>query len=132
MDTIAIVGTGLIGRAWTVVFARGGHAVNIWDEDPAAVEQAMRFVADAVAALASAGALDEEAAQVTERVRPCATLEEALASASYVQESTAERLDVKQAVFARMDALATPDAILASSTSTMPASRFSEALPGRH
>lgn len=33
-DIIGIVGAGLIGRAWTCVFARAGHQVQLWDPDP--------------------------------------------------------------------------------------------------
>jgi len=31
LEQIAIIGTGLIGRAWAMVFARAGHSVRIWD-----------------------------------------------------------------------------------------------------
>ena len=31
MEQIAIIGAGLIGRAWAMVFARAGHSVRIWD-----------------------------------------------------------------------------------------------------
>src|SRR5262249_8048395 len=60
------------------------------------------------------------------------TLAEAVGDADYVQENTAERLDVKRQVYAQMDAAARPACILASSTSTIPASAFSEGLEGRH
>ena len=57
---------------------------------------------------------------------------DAVADADYVQENTAERVDVKRQVYAQMDAAAKPDCILASSTSTIPASVFSEGLKGKH
>ncbi len=59
------------------------------------------------------------------------TLGEALASADYVQESAPERVEVKRALFEELDRLAAPDAILASSTSGIPASSFTEGLAGR-
>ena len=65
------------------------------------------------------------------RVSAAATLAEALQDADYVQENTAERVDVKQQVYAQMDAAAPPDCILASSTSTIPTSVFSEGLKGK-
>jgi 3-hydroxyacyl-CoA dehydrogenase len=43
-----------------------------------------------------------------------------------VQESTPERVEIKRAIFAELDGLAAPDAILASSTSGIPASSFTE------
>jgi L-gulonate 3-dehydrogenase len=54
-----------------------------------------------------------------------------LADADYVQENTPEKLDVKRAVFARLDAAAPPGAILASSTSALLPSTFTDHLPGR-
>ena len=59
------------------------------------------------------------------------TLGEALASADYVQESAPERVEVKRELFDELDRLAAPDAILASSTSGIPASSFTEGLAGR-
>jgi 3-hydroxyacyl-CoA dehydrogenase len=58
------------------------------------------------------------------------TLEAALAGADWVQESVAERLDIKQALFARLDAAAPAHAILASSTSAIPGSQFMAGLKG--
>ena len=70
-------------------------------------------------------------AAVRARLRRAATLEEALDGASHVQESTPEDVGVKRHVFSRLDALAPADAVLASSTSAILPSRFTEALPGR-
>ena len=36
MSTVAIIGTGFIGRAWAITFARAGHDVALWDKDRAA------------------------------------------------------------------------------------------------
>ncbi len=69
---------------------------------------------------------------VLARIKPAATLEEALAEADYVQENTPEELDIKIKVFQRLDAAAKPDAVLASSTSALLPSRFTEGLTGRH
>ena len=64
---------------------------------------------------------------VAARMRPAATLEAALDGAVYVQENTPEDVEVKRAVFARLDAAAAPDAVLASSTSAILPSAFTEA-----
>jgi L-gulonate 3-dehydrogenase len=55
-------------------------------------------------------------------------LGEAVAAADYIQESAPERLAVKQALYAELDRLVGPDAIIGSSTSGLPASTFTEAL----
>jgi len=65
------------------------------------------------------------------RITPAATLAEAVNGADYVQENIGEKLVEKQALFAELDRIAAPGAILASSTSTIPASKWSEKLAGR-
>lgn len=131
MDTIAIIGTGLIGRSWAMVFARAGHAVRIWDAEPRAAQAAIAIIGERLGDLRAAGLLAEEPAVVAARITPVASMAECLAGAAYVQENGPERLDPKIALFAAMDALCPPEVILASSTSGIPASAFTENLPGR-
>ena len=128
---VAVVGAGLIGRAWAIVFARAGHAVTIHDADAAALRTSLDTIDASLGDLKAAGLLDEAPATVRARIRPAATLAEAVRDAGYVQENIGENLALKQALFAEMDRIAAPDAILASSTSTIPASQWSEGLPGR-
>ena len=59
------------------------------------------------------------------------TLEEAVRDAEYVQESGPERLEVKMETFARLDSVAKSETILASSTSAIVPSKFTEQLKGR-
>ena len=131
MTRIAVIGAGLIGRAWSIVFARAGFEVALWDPDAAAVPAARDFIAARLPELADAGLLAEAPAAVLARLRQAATLAEAVAGVAHVQESGPERVADKQALFAELDRLAAPETILASSTSGIPASAFTEHLPGR-
>lgn len=131
MTTIGIVGAGLIGRAWAIVFARAGCTVRMTDASPAATEAALGIIAESLRDLYGAGLLDEEADAVLARISVAADLAGAVADADYVQENAAERREVKREVFAAMDRLAKPEAILASSTSAIPGSAFTEGLEGR-
>jgi L-gulonate 3-dehydrogenase len=132
MATIALVGAGLVGRAWAICFARAGHAVRIYDEAPGAAAKALEFAAGALPSLAAEDLLDgQSVAEVASRMNVARALEDALADADYVQESTPEDLDTKKRVFSRLDALAGPDAVLASSTSALLPSRFTAELAGR-
>jgi L-gulonate 3-dehydrogenase len=132
MEKIGIIGAGLIGRAWAMVFARAGHPVKLWDSDAAAVPNALRLIEEAARELRGFGLITEDPRIVSARVSGTTTLAEAVNDADYVQENTAERVDVKRRVYAQMDAAAEPDCILASSTSTIPASVFSNGLKGKH
>jgi 3-hydroxyacyl-CoA dehydrogenase len=128
----AIVGSGFVGRAWAISFARAGAQVALWDQDPEAPAAARTYIAGILDELARQDLLEGQAADaVLARIRPTTELADALESVDHVQENTPERLEVKQAVFARLDAAAPPDAVLASSTSAILPSAFTAELPGR-
>ena len=131
-EHIAIVGAGLIGRAWAIVFARAGCSVAIYDALPEALAGCEKLLHENISDLAQHGLIKEAPAAVLARITPVATLAEALQGAALVQENVRETIEAKRAIFAEMDALAAPDTILASSTSWLMASEFSEDLPGRH
>ena len=131
MERIAIVGAGLIGRAWAIVFARAGHPVVMYDADAGAIANAQRLTQEALRELREAGLISEAPEVVGKRIVTAATLADCVRDADYVQENTAERLEVKREVYAQMDAAAKPRCILASSTSTIQTSRFAEGLAGK-
>ena len=128
---IAVIGAGLIGRAWTIVFARAGHPVALYDANAKALSRSLVLIDGGLADLEAAGLLDEEPAVTRARIAPVVTLAEAAAGAGYVQENIGETLAAKKTLFAELDGLVAPEAILASSTSTIPASLWSADLAGR-
>lgn len=129
---IAVIGSGLIGRSWSLIFALGGHDVRLYDPDADALACAGQRIAAALQSMAASGLCTPGAAQAAaERVSVAQTLEDAVADAAYLQESTPERLEVKQQVFRMLDEATSPDCVLASSTSGFPASAFTDALAGR-
>ncbi|UYO93146.1 3-hydroxyacyl-CoA dehydrogenase [Pollutimonas sp. M17] len=131
MEKIAIVGAGLIGCAWASVFSRAGHPVVLYDGVASALEAALPAIEANLASQRKAGLISEDTKQIMQRVSVNADLKEALRGASLVQENIREAVDAKQAIFALMDEAAAPDAILASSTSGIPASSYTENLKGR-
>ncbi|MGR3823642.1 MAG: 3-hydroxyacyl-CoA dehydrogenase [Salipiger marinus] len=129
-DPVAIIGAGLIGRSWAALFARAGHPVQVWDADPGVLDRFAADMATLCDTLVAERLLTDRDATLA-RIRTCPTLEEAAAGVALVQENGPERLEVKQDLFARLDAAAAPGTILASSTSAIVASRFTEGLAGR-
>lgn len=127
---VAVVGAGLIGQAWALVFARGGCEVALWDGDAAALDRALGLIG-ALAADLQASGLVADAAALTARIRIEPELAAALAGVSHVQENLPERVELKREIFTRLDALAPAQAVIASSTSSIPASVFTGDLPGR-
>jgi L-gulonate 3-dehydrogenase len=131
-EVCAIVGCGLIGRAWAIDFARAGWRVRLFDPAPGAVEQALSTVDGLLADLVENGLLSREGKRAARgRLEPVASLEAALAGAAWVQESAPERLELKRELWRELDRLADPETVLASSTSALLPSRFTEDLTGR-
>ena len=126
----AIIGAGLIGRAWAVVFARAGWTVRLFDAVPAQLATARQLIAQSLSEQEQAG-LVTDASAALERIAPCTRLSQALTDACWVQENLPEEVALKRTAFAEFDRLASPDAILASSTSAIVASQFTADLAGR-
>jgi 3-hydroxyacyl-CoA dehydrogenase len=126
----AVIGTGLIGRAWAIVFARAGRSVRLWDASAGSLTEAEQRIAENLAELEAQG-LIEDAQAARARVSVAASLEDALDGAVWMQESVAEVPEIKAALFAEADRFAPEAAILASSSSAIAASRFTEQVAGR-
>jgi 3-hydroxyacyl-CoA dehydrogenase len=129
MPEVAIIGAGLIGRAWTIVFARAGWNVRVWDpvaEARGAAPGLLRASMEDLHARDLLGDVDSALA----RVAICDSLPSAVAGADLVQENGPEIVDLKRTVFRELDRHAKPGAILASSSSAIVASLFTEGLAG--
>jgi L-gulonate 3-dehydrogenase len=131
-EKIAIIGAGLVGRAWAITFARAGRDVVLWDPDANAVDQAIALIGPLLPDLEDNGILrGEHAADVARRIKGAPALKAALDGAMHVQENAPEKVDVKRALFSELDKIAAPDVVLASSTTAILPSHFTEHVPGR-
>ena len=126
---IATAGAGRMGRGIALAFAWGGYDVALIDlkpRDAIAAErlrrEALNETAASLAMLAELGAMPGDAVErVLARIRvvPQALAAQALAAADVVFECVTETLEAKRDAFAQLSSLARPNAILASTTSTM-------------
>ncbi len=57
MARVAMIGTGFIGRAWAITFARAGHEVALWDQAEDAPARAIEFITSVLPDLATNGLL---------------------------------------------------------------------------
>jgi L-gulonate 3-dehydrogenase len=129
---VAVIGSGLIGRAWAISFARAGHQVRLWSPTPGRCDEALRYIEQLLPDLANHDLLNGlSAAAVRQNMHASSSLSDAVNNADHVQENAPENVVTKRQLFAELDALAPPHAVLASSTSDIPASLFTEGLAGR-
>lgn len=120
---IAVIGAGLIGTSWAIVFARAGFSVNLTDIDESRLAAAENYLARLP---------NFKGNGTAGTIALCETLESAVIDVALVQECGPENVELKGQLFAELDRHAPEDAILASSSSSIVASRFTERLPGRH
>ncbi len=129
--TLAVIGAGLIGRAWAMVFARAGWRVRLHDRDARATRRGARRSSRRASTSRRVTGSSPSRRRRWRASTIVPALADALAGVDWVQENLPEMLDVKREVFAALDRHAPPEAVLASSTSAIPPSQFTETLPGR-
>ncbi|CAL1300597.1 unnamed protein product [Larinioides sclopetarius] len=130
---IAVVGCGLIGRSWAMLFASGGYNVMIYDKDETASLDALTTIKEELHKLESLTLLRGElsAEEQVELISRAEDLETCVKDAFFVQESVPECVEMKKIIFNKLDKLATEDMILSSSTSCITPSTFTEDLKHR-
>lgn len=117
---VALLGAGQIGRGWAALFAAFGAEVRIVDPDSRTLEHAHRSLA--IARELGIGAAEPG------HILPAGAAA-AVRDAEWVQESLPEDLQAKRAALAQLGEALPPDAIVASSTSTLTASAIASGLP---
>lgn len=128
---IGIVGAGLVGSGWAVVFARAGHQVLVFDPSPEVRAKVIPWAQTALNDLAEVGLADDAGAALA-KISVVESLSQAVSSADYIQESVFERVDVKTEVCRQIGPLLKPGAVVGSSSSGIPASAFTEDCANRN
>jgi 3-hydroxybutyryl-CoA dehydrogenase len=119
MSRMAVVGAGTMGNGIAHVFAQHGWQVVLVDVVPAALERALATIRGNLERQLKKGALSAEQRDAAlARLAPTGDLA-AVAEAELVVEAALEREEVKLPLFADLDRLAPPAAILASNTSSI-------------
>jgi 3-hydroxyacyl-CoA dehydrogenase len=124
---VAVIGAGLVGSGWAIVFAQAGLQVRIYDANPDATERALSLIPEQLKELSSFGLVDDPIA-VAANLKPTYQLAEALEGAAYAQESVLERVDLKFALMQQLEEVAPSDLVIGSSSSGIPASAFTRGL----
>ncbi|KAM9802857.1 lambda-crystallin homolog isoform X1 [Syngnathus typhle] len=128
MKIITIIGSGLIGRSWAMVFASGGYSVKIHDNQPGQAAVALTEIKKQMMELQEVGMLRGQlsATQQLALLSSHDDLQQALQGAFFVQECVFENVEVKQNLFRDLERLVGEDVILSSSTSYLvPSAVFS-------
>jgi 3-hydroxybutyryl-CoA dehydrogenase len=118
--TVAVVGTGTMGRGIVQVSAQGGMCVIAYDEKPGAAQAAKDYIASTLTGLVEKGRVPEaDAKAAVDRIVVAKDIGE-VSKADVVIEAVVEQLAAKQDLFANLEGIVGPDTILASNTSSIP------------
>ena len=128
IETVGIVGTGLMGHGIALTFARAGLTVHA--HDPAL--QSLRSLEERVAAsMEAVGGESPDIENTLDRIAIHPFLADAVANADLVIEAVPEKLDLKRSVFRDIAAAAPGDCIFASNTSVLPITEIAAGLTSR-
>jgi 3-hydroxybutyryl-CoA dehydrogenase len=119
LDTIAVIGAGLMGRGIAYVSAVGGYQTILQDISPQALDRALAQIRKDLDDAVARGKLEAAAAPAA-FARIVAEQElDAAARADFVIEAVPEDMDLKLRTFARLDELCPPHVVLATNTSAL-------------
>jgi 3-hydroxybutyryl-CoA dehydrogenase len=122
---IAVIGAGLMGHGIALTLARAGQYVAITDP----MEDSRRSVASRIQhSMKAMGVSDADAAKALKMIEVCNTTAAAVRNADVVFEAAPEKMDLKRAIFAEIEAHAPETCILASNTSVMPITQIMSGL----
>jgi 3-hydroxybutyryl-CoA dehydrogenase len=126
---VTVVGSGYMGKGIAHTLARGGARVTLVDQDPVLTERAYHAMVADVEKAESDGLLDAGSAdRVRENTTWAPLLADGVRGARLVVEAVYEDIDVKRAVLERIEAVARPDAVIATNTSAIPVGDLATAL----
>ncbi|MBC2639598.1 MULTISPECIES: 3-hydroxyacyl-CoA dehydrogenase family protein [unclassified Rhodococcus (in: high G+C Gram-positive bacteria)] len=121
---VGVVGAGTMGAGVAECLAQAGHDVSVVDPDPRAVDGARSRMRDSLRLAILLGRTGgPKPAEVAARVRWTDSPTD-LRDAAFVIECVPERIDLKEKVFAELDRVCEPEAILATCTSGIPVNRL--------
>lgn len=116
LETVAVIGNGIIGHGIAQVFAASGKAVVLIGRDQASLARAMERIASSLGDFAKHELIDPAAIPATiARIRTSTQLDDA-ASAQLVIEAVTEDLPLKLDIFEKLDSICPPPTVLASSS----------------
>lgn len=123
--TVAVIGTGSVGASWVALFLAHDMSVVAHDPGSGAEQRARDFISDAWPALLDLGAARAPKPPL-EKLTFASTAAEAARNADLIQENIPEKPNLKARVLREIDAAATPNKIILSSTGGIPPSQLQE------
>ncbi len=125
---VAVLGAGTMGNGIAQVCAMAGYTVALYDPQPGAVQRALGTVRGNLDKGVERGKVTAQAREsALAHLREATDLPSAAAEADLVVEAVPERMELKTGIFAELDRVAPPHAVLATNTSSLSVDRIADA-----
>ena len=115
INTVGIVGSGVIGASWSALFLAAGYDVINYDPDPDNASKTEAYIDQAWGSLTDLGLITEKASP--NRIRYVDRVADAAEGAQFIQESVPERIEIKHDTYRLLEPALGDGAIVASSSS---------------
>ena len=116
---IGVIGAGAMGAGIAQVAAQAGHSVILHDNQPGAAKAGIDNIRRQLEKRVAKGKMIQgDVDNIIARLQPADAID-ALADSHLVIEAIVENLEIKRQVFAQLEALCSPDTLLASNTSSL-------------
>uniref|UniRef100_A0A8I3S6Q6 L-gulonate 3-dehydrogenase n=2 Tax=Canis lupus familiaris TaxID=9615 RepID=A0A8I3S6Q6_CANLF len=118
---VLILGSGLIGRSWAMLFASGGFKVKLYDIEQQQVTNALETIRKEMKILEQSGSLrgSLSSEEQLSLISGCSNIQAAVEGAGHIQECVPENLELKKKIFAQLDQIVDDKVVLSSSTSCL-------------
>jgi len=119
VKTVGVIGAGTMGNGIAQVFAQSGFNVKLHDAAAPALDRALKGIDKSLAKFVEKGKIQAADKDATlGRLKSTPSIDD-LADVDYVVEAVVENIDVKKAIFTKLDSITRPETIIASNTSSI-------------
>jgi len=127
VQTVAVIGAGTMGAGIAQVCAQTGWQTRLYDAFPEGLEKGIKGIeAFWNKGIARGKTTKQEKAKWSDNLSECTDLAEAVNGVDLVIEAVPENMELKQKIFAQLEEMAPPHALLATNTSSLPISAIAE------
>lgn len=128
-NKVAIIGSGLVGQGWAILFAKANYEVYLYDQDESKLLSSPREIMYKARELHDAGLIDLNTKnKIKNSIHLSSSLRGAVEGSVYIQESTFENLKTKLPLLNKIDLLSNSNSVIASSTSAILPNELTKAI----
>lgn len=127
IKSIGVIGAGQMGAGIAQVFAATGFDVMMQDIKEEFCQRGLKSITSSLEKMVAKGKLSaDESAAIQKRIKITTKIED-LSAADFVVEAATEKVELKLAIFQKLDSLLGPEAIFASNTSSISITKIAAA-----